>query len=318
VGRKITGTDKSCVVCYIKAISLFVITFNLVTLLFCLYVLHYRPGFIYYLIASVLGFTGGFLIARYVNLTRRISKELEEDKHKLNSIHNYIGNVVHDLRSPVASINMIAEFLEEDLPNLSKQQIELVSSIKKSSSAMLDRICCILDNTKLEKGLNLENLIEGNIYSIICQVIQKHTILAIDKNITIENKVSENIPHTYYDPEAIDSVLSNLISNAIKYSMPGTKIKIFHELKKGFLEINIKDEGLGMTAEDLSKVFGEFVKLSARPTAGEGSSGLGLSMVKKLVEQMGGTVSAASEGKNKGSTFSFTLKKIAVIKSLTA
>ena len=76
---------------------------------------------------------------------------------------------MHDLRSPVASINMIAEFLEEDLPNLSKQQVELVSSIKKSSSAMLDRICCILDNTKLEKGLNLENLTEGNIYGIICR-----------------------------------------------------------------------------------------------------------------------------------------------------
>lgn len=316
--RKVTGTDKSCTICYIKAISLFVITFNLATLLFCLYVLNYKPGFIYYFIASIIGLSGGFLIARYVNLTRKISKELEEDKHKLNSIHNYIGNVVHDLRSPVASINMIAEYLEEDLPNLSKQQIELVTSIKKSSSAMLDRICCILDNTKLEKGLNLENLTEGNIYGIICQVIQKHTILAIDKNISIENKVSENIPLTYYDPEALDSVLSNLISNAIKYSMPGTIIRIYHEISKGFLEINIKDEGLGMTADDLSKVFGEFVKLSARPTAGEGSSGLGLSMVKKLVEQMGGTVSAASEGKNKGSTFSFTLKKIAVVKTLTA
>lgn len=318
MGRKGTRIDKNCTVCYIKAILLFVITFNLATILFCLYVLNYNPGFIYYFIASILGLTGGFIVARYVNLTRRISKELEDDRHKLNSIHNYIGNVVHDLRSPVASINMIAEYLEEEIPNLSQQQSELVSSIKKSSSAMLDRICCILDNTKLEKGLSLENLTEGNIFGIISQVIQKHTILAIDKNITIENNISENIPNTYYDPEALDSVLSNLISNAIKYSMPGTKIRIFNEISKGFLEINIKDEGLGMTADDLSKVFGEFVKLSARPTAGEGSSGLGLSMVKKLVEQMGGTVSAASEGKNRGSTFSFTLKKIAVVKTLTA
>ncbi len=310
--------ERSCATCFLKAISLLVITFNLGMHFFCVLVLKYEPKFYFYIIASFLGIIGGYLLAKNINFNRSISKQLEIDRHKLNSIHNYIGNVVHDLRSPVASINMIAEFLEEDLPNLSKQQQDLVASIRKSSSTMLDRICCILDNTRIEKGLNIENFIDGNVYEIICQTIEKHRILAIDKSISIENKISEKLPNTYYDKDALESVLSNLISNAIKYSLPGTTIKLYHTVEKGKVFFSVKDEGLGMTEEDLSKVFGEFTKLSARPTAGEGSSGLGLFMVKNLVEQMGGNVSATSEGQNKGSTFTFSLKTTAIVKTLTA
>ena len=310
--------NKSCISCHIKATILMVALLNLVLVLFCRLVFDFTPTTLFYVITTSIGIIAGHLIAGLVNEKRQITKQLKEDKTKLDSIHNYIGNVVHDLRSPVASINMIAEFLEEELPDLSTQQHDLVVSIKKSSTTMLDRICCILDNTRLEKGINFEDLIEGSPYDPICQSIEKHQILAIDKNITIINKIPEKLPNTYFDKEALDSVLSNLISNAIKYSLPNTTVQLYHIIEKGKVIFCIKDEGLGMSDEDLKKVFGEFAKLSARPTGGEGSSGLGLSLVKKLVEQMGGTVSASSEGKGKGSTFSFSLKTTAMVKVLTA
>jgi signal transduction histidine kinase len=90
--------------------------------------------------------------------------------------------------------------------------------------------------------------------------------------------------------------------------MPDTKISISSYIEKDMVRFSIQDQGLGMTPDDLEKVFGEFTRLSAKPTGNEPSSGLGLSIVKKFVEAMGGEVFAFSEGKDKGSTFSFTLK----------
>jgi len=261
-----------------------------------------------FIFAAIIGVILGTLFAKIFNLKKKMMIDRQKEEKRFNNIQMYMANVVHDLRSPVASINMISELLEEDLENITPQQRELVNSISKSSATMLERICCILDNTKYEKGIVLENVKTGDPMQFIVDAIKKHEILAIEKNISIQNNVQQQLPSAIFDPEALDSVISNLISNAIKYSLPDTTITISEEICKCKIIFFIKDQGLGMTKEDLEKVFGEFAKLSARPTANENSSGLGLSIVKKLVEKMGGEVHAQSEGKGKGSTFSFSLK----------
>ena len=271
-----------------------------------------------YLIAAISGFIIGTLIARLIALKERLSEEKKEFEKKNENIHTYLGNVVHDLRSPAASINMISELLEGELNEVNPIHKDLISSIRKTSSTMLDRICCILDNTKIEKGINIENIAVGNPYEVLIEAVKKHQIFAIEKNINIKLKVNKNLPDAYFDKEALDSVFCNLISNAIKYSMPKTTITISNMLEKGIIRFSVKDQGLGMTNDDLSKVFGEFAKLSARPTGNENSSGLGLSIVKKMVEQMGGEVHAFSEGRNKGSIFSFTLKTTGKVQAMTA
>jgi len=271
-----------------------------------------------YIFSAFFGLFIGSLIARLNQLREQLTKEKNEFEKKNQNIHTYLANVVHDLRSPVASIHMISELLESDLTEISPSERELLSSVRKTSALMLDRICCILDNSRLEKGINLNNIIAGNPYQILFEAIKKHQIFAIEKDIVIDLLVKQNLPDAYFDNEALDSVFSNLISNAIKYSLPNTTITISNSYEKGKIRFNIKDQGLGMNSDDLQKVFGEFAKLSARPTANEASSGLGLSIVKKFVEQMGGEVFAYSEGINKGSTFSFTLRTIGKIKVMTA
>jgi signal transduction histidine kinase len=271
-----------------------------------------------YIFSGFFGLFIGSLIARLRKLKQRLTIEKEEFEKKNDNIHSYLANVVHDLRSPVASIYMISELLENDLTEISSSEKELLSSVRKTSAIMLDRICCILDNSRLEKGINIENLDVGNPYEIIISAIKKHQIFAIEKNITIDLLVKKDLPDVYFDKEALDSVFCNLISNALKYSLPDTTITVSHSLEKGKIRFSVKDEGLGMNSEDLQKVFGEFAKLSARPTGNEASSGLGLSIVKKFVEQMGGEVSAFSEGINKGSTFSFTLRTTGKVKAMTA
>lgn len=260
-----------------------------------------------YLFAVVIGLIIGNLAARVYFLKQKMNEEKAEMLKTQKNIQTYLGNVVHDLRSPVATINMISELLESDLTEINPTQKELISSIKKSSTTMLDRICCILDNAHIEQNCIFDNMKTGNPHEVIQSVIKKLQILAIEKNIEIKLALDPGLPDVYYDDEAIDSIFSNLISNAIKYSNRNTEVTIFNHSFDNKVIYSVKDQGLGMTEDDLSKVFGRYTKLSARPTSGEDSSGLGLSIVKDLAEKMHGSVKAESEGKGKGSTFSVIL-----------
>jgi signal transduction histidine kinase len=103
-------------------------------------------------------------------------------------------------------------------------------------------------------------------------------------------------------------VVENLIGNAIKYSPHEKTIWVsVSRYDKDKVRFSVKDEGQGLTEEDMKKLFGKFQRLSARPTGGESSTGLGLSIVKKLVEMHGGKIWAESEGRNKGATFTVEL-----------
>jgi signal transduction histidine kinase len=112
------------------------------------------------------------------------------------------------------------------------------------------------------------------------------------------------------DTDRMREVIDNLISNAIKYSPEGKTIAVRVQHSKDDNDggapsvlVSVRDEGQGLTEEDMKKLFGKFQRLSAQPTAGESSTGLGLAIVKQLVELHGGKVWAESEGKNKGSIF---------------
>jgi signal transduction histidine kinase len=172
---------------------------------------------------------------------------------------------------------------------------------------MLENIQLILDNTKLESGKMKAHLERGNPFFTINSTIDKHLVLAINKSITIQRIIDRNLPKVEYDKEMLDRILSNLISNSIKYSPAKTQIKIFSELLSDTLNLVVEDQGQGLTEDDLENLFSEFVTLSARPTGGEASTGLGLSVAKKLAEEMGGTIWAESKGKDQGSKFKIAL-----------
>lgn len=170
--------------------------------------------------------------------------------------------------------------------------------------------CIILDNTRLEAGVKPDHLEIGNPYFTIQSTIDKYLIEALNKSISIQRLIDKNLPLVEYDKSSLDRILSNLISNAIKYSPANTQVKIYTEVFAHRLNIVVKDEGLGMSEEDLKNAFQEFKKLSARPTGAEASTGLGLSIAKKLVDQLGGEIVARSDGKNKGSEFEIKLNII--------
>ena len=271
-----------------------------------------------YAAAVIAGSIIGNLVAKVYFLRKKLLAMNNELIQKHEDLQVYIGNVVHDLRSPVAAINMIAELLENDLSDIDPANKQLITSMRKSSHNMLQRICTLLDNREIQDNNRFEHMRAGQPDEIIKAVINKLHILAIEKNIKIEWQEDKDIPSVYFDCDALESIFTNLVSNAIKYSMPNTTIAIYHTVNGKKVTYHVKDQGLGMTKDDLTKVFGRYTKLSARPTGGEDSSGLGLSIVKELVEKMNGSVQAASKGKGKGSTFSITLSATAKEKRLTA
>lgn len=261
-----------------------------------------------YIIPTLVGGGFGFLIA-YINILQiKYQKEKDQVIEKNKKIHLYVGTIVHDLKSPISAVYSIIELLllqDEDLK--SEKSRKFLGLMKSSTESMLENIQLILVNTKFESGKMQTHLEQGNPFFTINSTIDKHLILAINKSITIQRVIDRNMPNVEYDKQMLDRVLSNLISNSIKYSPCQTQIKIFSELLSDKLNLVVEDQGLGLSEEDLKKVFGEFMTLSSKPTGGEVSTGLGLSVAKKLAEEMGGTIWAESEGKGKGSTFKIAL-----------
>jgi len=260
-----------------------------------------------YVIPVLVGSIFGSLLSRNVILRRELKIERDLIIEKNKRIRSFTGTIVHDLKNPVSAIHGLVGIILEKGKPIDEETLEFLNLIQQSSNDILENITLILDKTRLESGITADQLEEGNPYFTIQSVIDKHILSALEKSISIKRSIDKNLPRVKYDKNALDHIISNLISNAIKFSPPSTQVRIYNELLSDRLKIIVQDQGLGMTQEDIDNAFTEFKTLSARPTGHESSSGLGLSIVKQLVDQIGGDISVKSDGKNKGSTFEVTL-----------
>jgi signal transduction histidine kinase len=115
------------------------------------------------------------------------------------------------------------------------------------------------------------------------------------------------------DHDRLREAVDNLVSNAIKYSPPGAGIDISLDRDDGHASIKVRDRGPGLSPEDMGRLFGRFQRLSAKPTGGESSTGLGLSITKQIVDLHGGTIKVSSDGPGTGSTFEIVLPAAAEV-----
>ncbi len=145
-----------------------------------------------------------------------------------------------------------------------------------------------------------------DVAALVKEVAEANQPLAVNKQQTISVTAPSNIV-TMCDTDRIREAIDNLISNAIKYSPIAGKISVAVTHEANDTVIRVSDEGAGLSPEDLGRLFGRFQRLSAKPTAGESSTGLGLSIVKRIIDMHGGEVTADSDGPGKGSTFTITL-----------
>ncbi|MBS1492107.1 MAG: tetratricopeptide repeat-containing sensor histidine kinase [Bacteroidetes bacterium] len=216
---------------------------------------------------------------------------LKNEKQK----NDALGNIVHDLKNPIGNIKQLVEYLinETELSEEEKNDFKLL--ILESAETSLGFVTKLLDTTAMEQSRAQPKIENIDINQEIIKLIKFYKVQTGNKSIDVifENKVSNKYVNT--DKDALLNILDNLFSNAIKFSPKGKNIFITISEEGKFMKIEVKDEGPGFNEGDKKKLFRQFSKLSARPTGGEHSSGLGLSIVKKLVDSLHGTIEAESE-----------------------
>ena len=234
----------------------------------------------------------------------RQKSEIESSNRKLIELNdeknNIIGIVAHDLKNPLTSAFTMANILKSDSDSLEEEQKQCVEVIEKSVNRMNNMINRLLDIRKIEDKISELKLEKVNLVKIITDVNSNLSNEISRKKINLCFDAEDLYAHV--DPDYAVQVFENLISNAIKFSPPQKEVRVKLGKENGKARAEIIDEGPGLTAEDMKKVFGKFQRLSAKPTGGEHSTGLGLSIVKKYVEAMNGKVWCESEF-GKGANF---------------
>lgn len=234
-----------------------------------------------------------------------VKEAFEENKRLL-------GVAAHDIRSGIGAIAATSELLCESLggnPGESQGEAEL---IRKESRRLLVFLEELLEKSCSEMGQIKIRPAKNDVAEIANDSKDAYENLAAKKGQTIRIALEGGSTLVFADPIRTRQVLDNLVSNAIKFSPARAQIVIEIRAIDGYVEVSVVDEGPGLTAEDLEKVFGEFAKLSAKPTANEQSHGLGLSIVRSIVQLHGGRVRAENRHEGSGARFCFTLPQPAV------
>ncbi|HZR90497.1 MAG TPA: DUF3369 domain-containing protein [Bradyrhizobium sp.] len=228
---------------------------------------------------------------------------------RANGFKNEIlGTVAHDLKNPLGVILGRTEMLTELISTSASResitaQIEHIRDATRRLTSMVDHLISDAMADAFDITIRREPV---DIAALAREVAETNQPSAQNKQQTITVSAPPHLV-TMCDSDRIREAIDNLVSNAIKYSPIGGKIGILVSHEDNHTVIRVTDEGAGLSPEDLGRLFGRFQRLSAKPTAGESSTGLGLSIVKRIIDMHGGEVKANSDGPGKGSTFTITL-----------
>ncbi|MFX0058237.1 MAG: PAS domain S-box protein [Candidatus Hodarchaeota archaeon] len=258
-----------------------------------------------------------FLICDAIEIEQRrwqVQQHLEEQAQELSEINrlktDLFSRTSHELKTPLISIKGFTELLLTLHANkFDDEIISILNEIMKGSRRLEDYINTIVESSKLEQGLMKLNKIKEDLSFIVKECITELESNARLRSQTILNKVKNNLI-TLLDKEGIKEVISNLLINAIKYTPVGGEITIESQTKDDLYVISVKDTGIGLTDEEKKHLFTQFGKIERYGQGwdvGIEGTGLGLYISKEIVELHGGKIWAESKGRNKGSTFYFSL-----------
>jgi signal transduction histidine kinase len=206
--------------------------------------------------------------------------------------NEFLGIAAHDLKNPLGVVIGTAELLRGCRDE--KQHERMVGNIVGAGTRMLHLVKNLLDANAIEEGRFTSNLEPCDLQELVRECIDNNLTAATRKKIRLQLETKTPC-RVKADRNATMQILDNLISNAVKYSPPDKVVHIqTATVGGGGGLLTVRDEGPGISEEDMKKMFGKFTRLSARPTGGESSNGLGLSIVKRLAEAMAGTVQCQS------------------------
>lgn len=239
-------------------------------------------------------------IRRLQDDLRRRNGQLED----LNQLKNeFLGMAAHDIRNPLTAILAASEILEMTAASTTPEKLtRTAQQIQTASNRIQTLLSNLLDVNAIDSGKRNIEIQPIELEAILAPITANHQPAAAEKQIELIRETREDGDCIQADSTAIGQVLDNLISNAIKYSEPGKRVWIDSRRRDSRIAITVRDEGPGLTEEDQGKLFGKFARLTPRPTAGESSTGLGLWIVKELVQSMEGSIRCEST-LGEGTTF---------------
>jgi PAS domain S-box-containing protein len=275
----------------------------------------------------------------YETALRQAAELAAASRHK----SEFLANMSHELRTPLNSIIGFSELLQgQGFGSLTERQTRYVGHIHQSGKHLLQLISDILDLSKVEAGKLILRLQPLSVTQILEDILVIARGLAHKKDQRLESHIAPDLPPLTADPLRFKQILFNLLSNAVKFTpeqgritltarrmraepesrgngetesrATGEPVAPVHRFPDSpirptaeFLEISVRDTGIGIKAEDLPRLFQEFVQLEATATKRHEGTGLGLALTKRLVELHGGRIQAVSEGQDRGSTFTVLL-----------
>jgi signal transduction histidine kinase len=240
---------------------------------------------------------------------RRKNYQLEQQNlaiHEANRLKTeFVSMVTHELRTPLTSIQGYAELMLED-EQISGEERESLAIVKKNADRLLGLINDLLDLSRMEAGrldlhrtsLDLARLIPEVAGSLRPLIEAKRQRLRLD--------VGEALPAVWADQDRVTQILTNLISNAHKYTLVEGNITVAARRDDGFVRVDVSDTGIGLSPQDQAQLFTKFFRAHERSPQAGGGTGLGLVICRLLVELHGGRITVSS-APGQGSTFSFTL-----------
>jgi PAS domain S-box-containing protein len=267
----------------------------------------------------------------------RLQEALVEAEEASRHKSTFLANVSHELRTPLNTIIGFSEVLRDQyFGPLTAKQARHVQNIHTAGHHLLQIIDDLLDLSKVEAGRIELHRKPVRIAELIAETVAMIRDQAGKNDLVIESAPGEFPPSVYVDPSRVRQILTNLLSNAVKFTPPGGRITISAKLQgprsevrgrlqgtdeifaasdighrtsdaKTFVEIAVRDTGIGIRPEDQQKLFRPFIRLDAPAGAQCEGTGLGLVITKRLVEMHGGRIWVDSEGAGKGSTFTVTL-----------
>ncbi len=240
-------------------------------------------------------------------LEQKVAEKTAELQAANRHKSEFLANMSHELRTPLNAVIGFSDALREQyFGPLNEKQAEYIGDINSSGQHLLSLINDILDLSKIEAGKMELEIRRFNVAVAIENAIILIRERALRQNLTIVAEIDPATGEIDADERKVKQILINLLTNAVKFSYPGGRVRVAARRDTNTLEITVSDTGIGIAVADQATIFEEFRQLHTSGEAKHEGTGLGLSLTRRLVELHGGRISVSSEP-GKGSTFTFTL-----------
>jgi signal transduction histidine kinase len=243
---------------------------------------------------------------------RRMTKQLNTVGKQIR--FQFLSVLSHELKSPINAIEGYLRIMEERQVgnNLDDYEMMIQRSLERIKG-MRTLIMDMLDLTRLESGKKARDVKKLNLVSLLKISRDTMSPMAIQKNVKIFINAEPNEIYYLADQQEIEIIFNNLVSNAVKYNKDNGEVNCVMREDEHSITISVSDTGIGMSEEDMSRLFQEFTRIKNEKTKGISGSGLGLSIMKKIVEDVYSGTVAVSSKEDEGSTFTVVLPKINIV-----